>query len=177
MSTTAPSLTEFAYGSVWLVDAGADGSNHLSPLTVHALGTADVVICDPEFPQAILDVVKAPCYHERAAPERAIERSIKLAQDGWRVVYLVERNAIERAIGCAARVAEHNIPIRIVTGGGKLLIGGAPTGVLFVRKAMSVGRVDTDSLLVVMGPPQSTPLSDAGQRLAPLSFSMPGLAG
>jgi len=34
-------LPEFPYGSVWLVGAGDGDPRHLSPLAVHALGTAD----------------------------------------------------------------------------------------------------------------------------------------
>src|SRR6516165_2579140 len=89
-------LPEFANGTVWLVSAGDGDRHHLSPLAAHALGTADAVIADPSVAQEILDLVKPPRYREAAVADRAIKRSIKLAQDGWRVVRLVEGDAIER---------------------------------------------------------------------------------
>jgi uroporphyrin-III C-methyltransferase len=60
-------LPEFAYGSVWLVGAGDGNSRHLSPLVVHALGTADAVIHDLAVPRELLDLVK-PSHHREAGP-------------------------------------------------------------------------------------------------------------
>jgi siroheme synthase len=89
MNSTAPSL-EIAYGSVWLVSAGAGDPRHLSPLAAHALGTGDAVIHDLENPDEILERVKPPRYRDAAVPGRAIERSIKLAQR-WPSRELVRR--------------------------------------------------------------------------------------
>jgi tetrapyrrole (corrin/porphyrin) methylase-like protein len=94
MSTTISSqpavLPELTYGSVWLVGAGDGGEERLSPIAAHALSTADAVIHDPAVPQPLLDLVRPPRYREAAEPHRGIERSIKLARDGCRVVHLVE---------------------------------------------------------------------------------------
>jgi siroheme synthase len=49
-------LPEFPYGSVWLVVAGDSDPRHLSPLAMHALGTADPMIHDLAVPQELLDL-------------------------------------------------------------------------------------------------------------------------
>jgi hypothetical protein len=69
-----------------------------SALSVHALRTVDAVIHEPGISVQILDLVKPPRYREAAAPSRTIERSIKPAQDGWCVAYLVAGNAMDRAM-------------------------------------------------------------------------------
>ena len=107
-------LPELSYGSIWLIAAGTGGEHDLSPLAVHALRTAEAVLHDPETSKAILDLIIPLRYREAAPPQRAIERAIKLAQDGWRVVHLVEGNTMERAFASAIRFAERNIPFRIV---------------------------------------------------------------
>jgi uroporphyrin-III C-methyltransferase len=141
-------LPEFSYGSVWLVGAGDGDPRHLSPLAVQALGTADAVIHDLAVPRELLDLVKPSHYREAGSPYWAIGRAIRLAEDGWRVVHLVAGNTMERAIECAARCIEHEIPFRIVPGAGLLV-----------------------------ATPQSEAASSAKRRLPPLGFSMSGLAG
>jgi uroporphyrin-III C-methyltransferase len=141
-------LPEFPYGSVWLVGAGDGNPRHLCPLGVHALATADAVIHDLAVPRGLLDLVKPSHYREAGSPRWAIKRAIQLAQDGWRVVHLVEGDTVERAIICAIRCAEHEIPFRIVPGAGLL----AAT-------------------------PQSQAPPGAERRLPPLGFLMSGLAG
>jgi siroheme synthase len=170
-------LPELAYGSVWLVSADDGDPHHLSPLAAHALGTADAVIHDPGVAQEILDLVKPPRYRETAVADRAIKRSIKLAQDGWRVVRLVEGNAMERAVECAISFAEHNIPFGIAPTVAGPLAGHDPVGLLFVRKPLSVGRGENGTLVLLIAAPQSEAATDAPPRQAPLSFSMSGLAG
>jgi len=177
MKTPAPSLEnalpEIAYGSVWLVSAGDGDPRHLSMLGVHALGTADAVIHDPGIPGDMLNLVKLPRYCEAAAPERAIERSIKLARDGWRVVHLVAGNAMERAIECATRFSEQRIPFSIVPTVGEHVDCEAPIGLLLIRKPLSVGQIETGTLVVLL----AASGSNAELRPAPLSFSMSGIAG
>jgi uroporphyrin-III C-methyltransferase len=141
-------LPEFSYGSVWLVGAGNGDPRHLSPLAVHALRTADAVIHDLGVPRALLDLVKPSHYREAGSPYWAIGRAIRLAQDGWRVVHLVEGDTVERAMICAIRCAENEIPFRIVPGAGLLV-----------------------------ATPQSEAAGSAKRRLPPLGFSMSGLAG
>jgi uroporphyrin-III C-methyltransferase len=181
MKTTAPSLEnalpEIAYGSVWLVSAGDGDPHHLSPLAVHALSTADAVIHDPAVAHEILDLVKPPRYCEAAVADRAIQRSIKLAQDGWRVVRLVEGNLLEHTIACAISFAERNIPFRIAPAIDGPLTGNEPIGLLLVRKPLSVGDGETGTLVLLVAAPQSELTTNAPPRQPPLSFSMSGLAG
>ena len=177
MKTPAPSLEnalpEIAYGSVWLVSAGDGDPRHLSPLGAHALSTADAVIHDPGIPDEMLNLVKLPRYCEAAAPGRAIERSVKLAQDGWRVVHLVAGDAMERAVERATRFAEQKIPFSIVPSAGEPVNCEAPIGLFLIRKTLSVGPTETGTLVVLL----AASGSNAEPRLAPLSFSMSGLAG
>jgi hypothetical protein len=182
MSTTNPSpemeLPNLVYGSVWLVSASDGDSRHLSPLALHALGTADAVIHDPRISQALLDLVKPPRYRESAAPRRAIERAIKLAQDGWRVVHLVEGDTMERAVESAMRCNERHVPCRIVPNAGEPLGAEALPGFLLVRRTLSVGIADprlAPALLVAN--PQPDVAAGIVPRQRPLDFSMSGLAG
>jgi siroheme synthase len=171
-------LPEFPYGSVWLVAAGDGDPLHLSPLAVHALGTADAVIHDLVVPRVLLDLVKPSHYREAGSPDWAIGRAIHLAQDGWRVVHLVEGSTMERAIECAARCAEQEIPFRIVPAAGEAMGCDAPLGLLLVRQSASVGGTDPRlSLVLVVAPSQGEAASNGKRRLPPLGFSMSGLAG
>jgi siroheme synthase len=171
-------LPEFPYGSVWLVGAGDGDPHHLSPLAVHALGTADAVIHDPAVSQELLGLVKPPRYREACASCRAIGRAIKLAQDGWRVVHLVEDDTMEHVIECAARCAEREIAFRVVPGAGQVLYRKAPLGLLLVRKSAALSGADTrSSVVLVVATPQTEAAPGAKHRLPPLEFSMSGLAG
>ena len=169
-------LPELAYGSVWLVGTADRDPSHLSPLAVHALSTADAVIHDPGIAQEILDLVKQ--YREVGSAGRAIERAITLAEDGWRVVQLAESDTMERAVACATRCAERNVPFRVVPNAGEPLGGDALLGLVLVHKPMSVGGADPQPTLVLL---IATPRSDAAagitSRRRPLDFSMSGLAG
>jgi hypothetical protein len=169
-------LPEFPFGSVWVVGAGDGDPHHLSALAVYALRTADAVIHDLAVPQGPLDLVKPPHYREAGFLYWAIGRAIQLAQDGWRVVQLVERNTMERAIEGAARCAEQEIPFRVVPAAGEAVGREAPLGVLLVRKSASLGGGDP-SLVLVMATPRSEAAPNTKGRLPPLGFSMSGLAG
>ena len=181
MSTTTPSLAfaslEIAYGSVWLVSAGDGKPEHLSPLALSALRAADAVIHDPGIANEMLDLVKPPRYLEAAAPHHAIERSVKLAQDGWRVVHLVEGNAMDRAGKCAIRFAEHDIPFRVAPNDGERGVGEAPVGLLLVCKPVPVGPAEASTLVMLVAAAQSQTPTDHERCQPPLSFSMSGLAG
>jgi hypothetical protein len=122
-------------------------------------------------------LVKPPHYREAAAPLRAIERVIKLAQDGWRVVHLVKGNAVERAIECAIGFAEHDIPFRIVPNADEPIDGKAPLGLLLVPEPISFGRADPRSSLLLVATAQAEAAPGVDQRQPPLGFSMSGLAG
>ena len=181
MPSTTPSLEiappEIAYGSVWLVSTGDGKPEHLSPLAAKALGTADAVINDLGIANEILDLVKPSRYLEAAAPGRAIERSVKLAQDGWRVVHLVDGNAMERAVECAIRLAEHDIPIRIAANEDERGIGEAPIGLLLVCKPVPIGPAEASMLVMLVTAAQLQTPTDRERRQPPLSFSLSGLAG
>jgi precorrin-3B methylase len=171
-------LPEFLYGSLWLVGAGDGDPHHFSPLAVHALGTADAVIHDPVIPQQLLDLVRPSHYREAGSPYMAIGRAIHLAQDGWRVVHLVEGNTMERAIECAIRCAEQEIPFRIVPGAGEAAGREAPLGLILLRTSAALGGADAgSSLVLVVATPQSEAAPGAKRRLPPLGFSMSGVAG
>jgi uroporphyrin-III C-methyltransferase len=171
-------LPELPYGSVWLIGGGGSDRQHLSPLAVRALSTADAVIHDPGIPQEILDMVKPPRYREAAAPRRAIERSIKLAEDGWRVVQLVNGDTMERVVESAMRCAERKVPFRIVPNAGELIGGEAPLGLLMVRQPISVGGADPQATLILLvAAPHSDTAAGMAPRQRPLDFSMSGLAG
>jgi precorrin-3B methylase len=177
-SLTEIALPEFPYGSVWLVGAGDGDRQHLSPLAIHALGSADAVIHDPAVSRDLLELVKPPRYREACASCRAIGRAIHLAQDGWRVVYLIEGDTIEHAIECAARCAEREIAFRVVPGAGEVLYREAPLGLLLVRKSAALSGADArSSLVLVVATPQTEAAPGAKHRLPPLEFSMSGLAG
>jgi uroporphyrin-III C-methyltransferase len=169
---------EFPYGSVWLVGAGDGNRRHLSPLALHALSTADAVIHDVAVPRELLDLLRPSHYREAGPAYWAIGRAIHLAQDGWRVVHLVAGNTMERAIECAARCVEQEIPFRAVPGAGDAVAREAPLGFLLVRKSASLKGADTrSSLVLVVATPQREEAGSAKRRLPPLGFSMSGLAG
>jgi uroporphyrin-III C-methyltransferase len=171
-------LPELPYGSVWLIGGGGSDRRYLSPLAVHALSTADAIIHDPGIVQEILDLVKPPRYREVASAGRAIERVIKLAEDGWRVVQLVKGDAMQRAVESATRCAERNVPFRIVPNAGAPLGCEAPLGLLMVRQPMSVEGADPQPTLVLLvAAPHSDIAAGMAPRQRPLDFSMSGLAG
>jgi siroheme synthase len=171
-------LPELSYGSVWLVGAADGDPSHPPPLAVHALSAADAVIHDPGISNTVLDLVRPPQYREAAAPLQAIDRVIKLAEDGWRVVHLVKGEVMERAVEAAIRYAERNIPFRIVFGAGVPVGNEAPLGLLLVRKTLSVGGADPQPALVLLiATRQSDAVAKNAPRRRPLDFSMSGLAG
>jgi hypothetical protein len=176
--TSRPSeLPELSYGSLWLVGTGDGDPGGLTPLAVKALGTADAVVHDPGIAQGILDLVKLPRYREAATPERAIARSLKLAEDGWRVVHLIEGNAAGRAGDIAIRCAERNIQFCTVRSAREPLGVVAPLGFLLLRPRVEAGGADTEpSFLLVLGTPQFYAAA-AVRRTRPLDFSLSGLAG
>lgn len=182
MSSTDESLelrlSELLYGSVWLVGAAGGDPRHLSPLAVRALRRADAVIHDPGISKAVLDLVAPPHYREAAAPLQAIERVIKLAEDGWQVVQLVVGEVMECAVESAIRCAERNIAFCIVANAGDPVAKEAPLGLVLVRKALSVGGADPrPTLVLLIATPQSDDAADNAPRRQPPDFSMSGLAG
>ena len=171
-------LPELPYGSVWLTGVGGGDPRHLSPLAVHALRSADAVIHDPGISKSVVDLVRRTHYREAAAPLRAIERAIKLAEDGWRVVQLVDGEVTERAVQSATRTAERNIPFRVVPNAGEAVGNEAPLALLLAGKTLSLGGADARPTLVFLF---ATPQLDAADgivpRRRPLDFFMSGLAG
>ena len=136
--SAASELPEFSYGSVWLMGAGDGDLCHLSQFAVHTLSTADAVIHDPGIPQQMLDCVTPPVYCEAAEAEQAVERAVKLTQDGWQVLYLVKGSAAERAGECAVRLAGHGILLRILSNIGGPIGGETPIKLLLVWQPVPV---------------------------------------
>jgi len=171
-------LPELPYGSVWLIGGAGLNRRRLSPLAVHALSTADAVIHDPGIAQEILDLVQPSRYREVTSPEEAIDRVIKLAEDGWRVVQLVKGDTIERAVGSATRCAERNIPFRIVPSADDPVSNEAPLCLVLVRTTLSAGGANSrPTLVLLIAKPQSDAAAEVAPRQRPLDFSMSGLAG
>jgi precorrin-3B methylase len=169
-------LPELSYGSIWLVSAGTGDPRDLSPLALHAVATADAVIHDPGLSPKFLQLVEPSRYSEAVPPRLAIERSIKLAQDGWRVVQVVAGNALQRAFASVVHCAERNIPLRVVPSVGE--DREAPLGIFLARKSVSLGRSDPASALVLLvAAAQTEAASEPEQHQPPLGFSMSGLAG
>jgi siroheme synthase len=168
-------MPEFGYGTVWLVGAGDGDPRRLPPLALHALATADAVIHDPAIPQPILDLVQPPRYREPATPGQGTERSIKLAEDGWRVVRLVAGAATENATEAAALFYAHRIALYVASNAAAP--AEAQIGLLLVRRLASTGRSDTGALVLLIAPPSLARTTGAERRQPPLGFSMNGLAG
>ena len=170
-------LPELPYGSVWIIGATDTNPSHLTPLGLHALCTADAVIHDPGASQKLLDLVKPPRYREPCAPGRAIQRAIKLAEDGWRVAHLVKGNTMERAVESAISCAERDIAFRIVPNSSDRIGGEATLGIVLVRPPLSLRRPEADPVLMLITNPHLEAMTQGEPRQAPLSFSMSGLAG
>jgi siroheme synthase len=171
-------LPELSYGSIWLIGLGNGDPRNLSPLAVHVLRSADAVIHDPGISKAVLDLVRRTHYREAAAPLRAIERAIKLAEDGWRVVQLVDGEVVERAVQSAIHTAERNIPLRVVPNADETVGNEAPLGLFLVGKTLSVGGAAARPTLVFLfATPQSDAAAGIVPRPRPLDFLMSGLAG
>ena len=103
------------------------------------------------------------------------------ARSSWRKMaggLFVSSKAMQCAVECAIRFAEHNIPFRIVPGTGGPVAGEAPLGLFLVPKPLSFGRADPRSTPVLLiTSPHSEAATGVKRRQAPLEFSMSGLAG
>jgi hypothetical protein len=171
-------LSEFSYGSVWLVEADDGHPRHLSTFTGYALGTAAAVIHHLATPRELLDPRKPAHYREAGSHYWAVGRSIQLAQSGRRAVRFVECSTLKRAREHLIPCAEHEIPFRILLSAGQAIGREAPLGFFLVRTLASLGLVKPHSSLVLLvaTPPSEAALS-AKRRPQPLGFSMPGVAG
>jgi len=160
------------------VAIGDNAASHLSRLGLYALSTADAVIHDTGVPERILDLVKPPRYREAADAQRAVQRAIKLAQDGWRVVHLVKGEAAGRAADGAAAFAQNDIPFRIVSDAVGPSEEQLLRAVMVVHDPLSTGCVDRRSAPVELIPvPALEAEIAAQQRQPPVTFWMSGLAG
>ena len=171
-------MSGFPYGSVCLIEADDGNQRHLTPIAVRALASADAVIHDTGICKAIIDLVKPPQYLEAVGPEGAIERSIKLARDRWRVAHLVEGNLTRRAVECAIKYAEQCIPFCIMSNTYSPIADDGPLVLLLMHKLVSRGIGEPRSLLA---PLAATPTQEAPPRFEQyrpeLGYSMSGLAG
>jgi hypothetical protein len=98
-----------------------------------------------------------------------------LAQDGWRVVQLVDGHTLERAVASAIRCAECDIPFRVLPNVREPSAGESPLGFLLVRKLVSHGSAEPQTtVFLFMAAARREVVRD---RQAPLGFSMCGVAG
>jgi precorrin-4 methylase len=108
----------FAPGEVWLVGAGSEDPGLLSPAAAQALGAADAVVFDSWIDPALLELAPAGCYLEardrRTGDGGAIRRCIELAQQGWRVVRLMDGDPLAPGAGAgeALVLAEAEVAFR-----------------------------------------------------------------
>ena len=171
-------MSGFRYGSVCLIEADDGNQRHLTPIAWSALASADAVIHDTGICKAIIDLVKSPQYLEAAGPEGAIERSIKLARDRWRVAHLVMGNLTGRAVECAIKYAEQCIPFCIMSNTYSPIADDGPLVLLLMHKLVSLGLADPRALRVF---PVATGKAEAPSRFEQyrpaLEYSMSGLAG
>jgi hypothetical protein len=136
---------------------------------------AAAVIQDPTVSPDLLGLVKPSHYREPGPRHQAIKRAIHLARDGWRVERLVEGDAIERAIECAAPCAEHALLFRFVPSAGEAI---GREALFLVRKSVLLGHAaPRSSLALVVATPKAEAASNAKPSLPPLGFSMSDLAG
>lgn len=172
-----PELPELSYGSAWLIGAGDGDPSNLSQLAVRALSAADAVIHDPGIPQQILDFVRPLRYCEAVAADQAVERAVKLAQDGWRAVYLVKGSDAGRAGEYSARLAEHGILPRILSHASEPVGGETQIKLLLVWQPVPVGTTQAGTAVTLIAAARPSQSAGNAQREAPPDFSMSGLAG
>jgi hypothetical protein len=174
-TSTERRLPAIVPGAVWLVGAGDGDPRHLSPLGAYALSIADAVIHDLGIDTRILALAEPPRYREAAEPQRAVKRVAKLAEDGWRVVHLVEGNAMERAIEAAKSVIDRHIPYRIVPSCSE---PGTEETLFQACPVPRPGDDEPQTTLVLLVPAPQEEATTSDKTPFPLTdFSMTGLAG
>ncbi len=125
--TTAPSLPDFAPGSVWLVGAGPGDPGLLTLLAAHALAHADVVVHDALVDPGVLAMVRPGARLEGMGKRGGLAspaqteintRLVELARQGLRVLRLKGGDPFVFGRGAeeALALTEADIPFRVVPG-------------------------------------------------------------
>jgi uroporphyrin-III C-methyltransferase len=141
-------LPELLPGSVWLVGAGPGDPGLLSVLALHALRTADIVVCDALVDPRILALARPGAVLEdagkrggRPSPRQPdiSARLIALARDGKRVLRLKGGDPCVFGRGGeeALALAEAGIPFRIVPGITAAIGGLAYAGIPLTHRGIN----------------------------------------
>ena len=113
----------------------------------------------------------------RSGPDwQAVERAVKLTQDGWQVLYLVNGSAAERAGECAVRLGGHGILLRILSNIGGPIREETPIKLLLVWQPVPVGGSQAGTAVTLIATRPSHAAGNAQRQPLP-DFSMSGLAG
>jgi uroporphyrin-III C-methyltransferase len=141
-------LPDLEPGHVWLVGAGPGDPGLLSVLALHALDTADVVVCDALVDPRVLALARSGAAIEdagkrggRPSPRQPdiSARLIALARDGKRVLRLKGGDPCVFGRGGeeALALAEAGIPFRIVPGITAAIGGLAYAGIPLTHRGIN----------------------------------------
>jgi uroporphyrin-III C-methyltransferase len=141
-------LPDLAPGHVWLVGAGPGEPGLLSVLALHALETADAIVCDALVDPRILSLARSDAVIEdagkrggRPSPRQPdiSARLIALAHDGKRVLRLKGGDPCVFGRGGeeALALAEAGIPFRIVPGITAAIGGLAYAGIPLTHRGIN----------------------------------------
>ena len=110
---------------------------------------------------------------------RRISRALmKYGTTGYLATTVAARHEeLMRAVECAIRLAEHDIPFRVAANEGERGIGEAPIGLLLVCKPVPIGSAKASTLVMLVTAAQLQTPTDRERCQPPLSFSLSGLAG
>ena len=172
---------ELMPGSVWLVGAGPGDPGLVSWLALSALRSADAVIYDAAIEPGTIALIPPGRLAQPALPTgnhgSVIERCIRLARDGWRVVRLIEGDPLADPAGVAMALAlsAAQIPYRVVPGITAMIAGPAFAGVPVTQRginagvhfldlgeaddiaAMHLGEIDGTAIVATLPPKQLQP--------------------
>jgi uroporphyrin-III C-methyltransferase len=176
-----PELTQ---GSVWLVGAGPGDPGLVSWLALSALRSADAVIYDAAIEPGTIALIPAGRLAQPALPTgnhgSVIERCIRLAREGWRVVRLFEGDpfADPNGVATALALSTAQIPYRIVPGITAMIAGPALAGVPVTQRginaavhfldldedddiaALHLGESEGSATVATIAPSQLRPLAE-----------------
>jgi uroporphyrin-III C-methyltransferase len=141
-------LPEMAPGSVWLVGAGPGDPGLLTALALHALGQADIIVCDALVDPRVLAMARPGATLEdagkrggRPSPRQPdiSARLIALAREGKRVLRLKGGDPCVFGRGGeeALALAEAGIPFRIVPGITAAIGGLAYAGIPLTHRGIN----------------------------------------
>jgi uroporphyrin-III C-methyltransferase len=141
-------LPDLAPGHVWLVGAGPGDPGLLSVLALHALETADAIVCDALVDPRIMSLARSDSVIEDAGKRGGrpsvrqpdiSARLIALARDGKRVLRLKGGDPCVFGRGGeeALALAEAGIPFRIVPGITAAIGGLAYAGIPLTHRGIN----------------------------------------